>query len=52
MSAPSISRAKSSVTFLLAIDFSMLLMIRSAALVQPMWRGIISALRISEPGFT
>src|SRR3990167_3272216 len=50
--APSISRAKSYVTFLLAIDFFIELMMRSAASIQPMWRSIISAERISEPGFT
>jgi CspA family cold shock protein len=35
-----------------SIAFSIDLMIRSAASVQPMWRSIISADRISEPGFT
>jgi hypothetical protein len=34
------------------MDFSIELMIRSAASFQPMWRSIISADRISEPGLT
>src|SRR5579863_7140037 len=50
--APSIKRAKSYVTRFCRIDFSIDLIMTSAASVQPRWRSIISADRISEPGFT
>src|SRR6185312_16155614 len=50
--APSIRRAKSYVTTLSPIALSRLDVIRSAASRQPMCTSIISAERISEPGFT
>ena len=45
-------KAKTSVTTSSPIAASIDLMIRSAASTQPMGRSIISAERISEPGFT
>src|SRR6185503_16227576 len=50
--APVIRRAKSYVTTLSAIARSIERTMTSAASTQPMWRSIISAERISEPGLT
>ena len=46
------SRAKSYVTTLSTTAFSRLLTISAAASFQPIWMSIISAERISDPGFT
>src|SRR6516165_297388 len=50
--APGMSRAKSYVTTLSTTALSRLLTMRFAASFHPMWTSIISADRISDPGFT